>query len=367
MKIGIITFYRVPNYGAMLQAYALQVFLQARGHEVVFIKTSFSCARRYSSFRILSSRSLEGVRLKLQHNRDIAICDDFCQHFVESGEFGKKDSDDLSVPCDAYVVGSDQMWNPAWCRPHLQDVFLGFVPDSGKRISYAASFGVTVWPADSSGEVGELLKRFDSISVREKSGIDLVHRLAGRKAEWLPDPTLLHSRAFYDTLVPGVATKNEKFVFKYILPWKTSNIEPCLNAIQGALSVDCVKSHVVGMQEHVIPQLRIAKKMGVSEWVRAFKDAAFVITNSFHGTVFAIIYRKPFICMALAPNGVNSGMNERVVSLLERLGLEERLLVDFSEERVRAICQSEILWDEVEDRLLQWQAVACCFWDAVGV
>ena len=231
MKIGIVTFFCVPNYGAMLQAYALWHYLEDRGHEVEFIDYSFGNTRRMPLWKCFFSRNIANwigmVRKKLALRAQFEITQ-FSASFPRTKRVSTfSELLELGKRFDAIIVGSDQMWNPLWCsKSSLPIVLLDFAAEKVKRISYAVSFGTREWQKEQNAELaGKLLRRFDAISVREKSGAELVHSLSGRNdAQILLDPTLLYTSTFYIPLF-NVQTGNtkERYIFSYILEeWTNS-------------------------------------------------------------------------------------------------------------------------------------------------
>ena len=174
MKIGILTFYRVPNYGAMLQAYALRAYLENRGHSVCFINYPFPTTFRPSYPWKMLDRRLNFKRAKLKAYYDYGMTE-FARLYpqtVLSTTF--EELSNQAKAFDVVIVGSDQMWNPKWTSHEMLPlVFLGFVDDSIAKISYAASFGVARWDRDDAMEVGRWLRRFAAISVREQSGVEM--------------------------------------------------------------------------------------------------------------------------------------------------------------------------------------------------
>lgn len=358
MKIGIVTFFRVANYGAMLQANALRRFLESMGHEVVFVSHPRVVASRLPLWRVFASRGLNGLAIKLKNYVRHSITD-FAASFPQT-KFCRTIDDvrQATVDCDAFIVGSDQMWNPMWCSgAHLPLVMLDFAPQGKPRIAYAASFGTTVWREDQNAKLaGELLRKFTKISVREESGISLAHSLSGRDdVVCLLDPTLLHSADFYRKIIADAGLyipKHEKpTVFKYMLDeWddaETSNkafgfVKNKLNLIE----TDSDRIPVRGLLAPISKFLGITAKVPVPVWLAKIAASDFVFTNSFHGTVFAILFHRPFVSILL--RGPMSGMNERALSLLKKLGLESRAVYADDTAAIESALASPIDWEKVE-------------------
>ena len=360
MKIGILTFYRVANYGAMLQAFALWQFLASYGHDVKFIRIPKTSPERIPLWRCFVARSIHGVRMKLKQYVRHSVTDFAAAYPQTRMCHTLKQLRSISNSFDAIIVGSDQMWNPLWCSGRsLPYVMLEFAPEHARRISYAVSFSTTEWKlAQNAKLAGELLKKFSSISVREESGAKLVEQLSGRTdARCVLDPTLLKSADFYRSIfdTPGNGIQNaQSYIFCYLLDeWS----DPCsetraLEVVKSALSVDSVitdQVNVTGRLHLLSTRFSIRTKVSVPEWVRRIELSEFVFTNSFHGTVFAILFHKPFVSLLL--RGRVSGMNERLISLTNRLGLTSRVVYADNIESVKFAVDNRIDWADVDARV----------------
>jgi polysaccharide pyruvyl transferase WcaK-like protein len=250
---------------------------------------------------------------------------------------------------DAFVVGSDQVWRPRY-SPSILNFYLDFLDDiksPAKRIAYAASFGVDDW--EYSSELTEkcksLAQKFDSISVRERSAVELCRNKLGVPAEWVVDPTLLLEPADYGPLISWCEKKPATgCVLAYVLdpaPEKRSIAESVGRAV-GA-NVFSIKP------EYSITQARakdVAKCRfpSVEGWLQAFHDASFVVTDSFHGTVFSILFNKPFIAIGNSARGM-----ARFKSLLSQFGLTDRL-VESPEGVSSVLIHAPVDWVNVNDK-----------------
>ena len=375
MKIGIVTFYRVANYGAMLQAYSLMNTLNRMGHEVVFIRYKFCAPKQFPLWRSLVSRSLKGVKVKFKNYVCHSITD-FAASYPQTKYCETIEDVRLATAdCDALIVGSDQMWNPLWCaKGHLDYVMLNFAGDGTRRISYAVSFSVKDWPNDSTAEeAGRLLRKFASISVREKSGVALVKKLSGRDdAEWLLDPTMIHDADFYRSML-GVRERDrtgEAFLFKYLLPWsdgpaESIALDKVVGMIDGGVSVRDEKTLPHGGLGVLCRMLGVSSKIPVVDWICNISQARLVFTNSFHGTVFAILFHRPFISLLI--RGRYSGMNERIVSLLDLVGLSSRAVYADDLEAIERAVTSSIDWTVVDSRIEHERARVTSFFERSGL
>lgn len=360
MKIGIVTFYRVANYGAMLQAYALWQYLAARGHEVVFIDHSRTSARRIPLWRCLVSRSMKGVVVKLKNYVRFSMTR-FAVSYPQTRRcWTLDDVREATADCDAFIVGSDQMWNPMWCSDavNLPFVMLDFAAEGKRRLAYAASFGTKEWRNDQNAAyAGELLRKFSRISVREESGVALVKRLSGRTdAECLLDPTLLQTVEFYQGIIAdacgdGSETSTETYIFRYMLDeWDDAEAsQKAFALVQSKLGISRVETdHVLvkGLFGPLCRVLGVTAKIAVPDWISKIARADFVFTNSFHGTVFAILFHKPFVSLLL--RGRMSCMNERLLSLLAKLGLLDRAVYADEFGKIEKLVTQAVDWAAVD-------------------
>ena len=371
MKIGIVTFFRVANYGAMLQANALRRFLESMGHEVVFISHPRVVATKMPLWRVFVSRGLKGVKIKLKNYVRHSITD-FAATFPQTKLCRTMDEvRQATADCDAFIVGSDQMWNPMWCSgKHLPLVMLNFAPEGKPRIAYAASFGTTVWREDQDAkQAGELLRKFAKISVREESGVKLANEISGRTdAVQMLDPTLLHSADFYRKIIADagvdIPKHNRPTVFRYMLDeWDdVSASQKAFEFVKGKLNLketDSDRIPVRGPLALLCKFLGVTAKVSVPVWLSKIASSDFVFTNSFHGTVFAILFHKPFVSLLL--RGRMSGMNERALSLLKKLGLESRAVYADDQLAIMAAVESKIDWRLVDDALISQRVKAINF------
>lgn len=360
MKIGIVTFYRVANYGAMLQAYALMRFLETMGHKVVFVSHSRVCPTRIPLWRCFVSRRLEGVAIKLKKYVRFSMTN-FAVSYPQTRYCRTMDEvQEATKDCDAFIVGSDQMWNPMWCSgAHLPLVMLDFADIGKPRIAYAASFGTSVWREDQNAKLaGELLRKFTKISVREESGVKLANELSGRSdAVHMIDPTLLHSADFYRAIISSgnasVPRRARPTIFRYMLDeWDDAEAsQKAFEFVKRKLNLEEVDSDRIPVRGFLAPLcklLGVVAKVPVPVWLAKIAASDFVFTNSFHGTVFAILFHRPFVSILL--RGRMSGMNERALSLLRILGLESRAVYADDVATIEAAIAGQIDWSVVDER-----------------
>ena len=329
MRIGIVTTVLSNNYGGILQNYALQTVLKRFGHEVITLgyTTSVPLSSRILSLckRLLLFISGKHVRIKgWPSKRQQAIINSNTQRFINRyieelkmyklREIAKYESNGF----DAVVVGSDQVWRGT--GKNILPLFLQGFNDTQIRISYAASFGIDKWQFDAQTTIAirESLARFKAISVREVSAIKLIRENLDLEAKQVLDPTMLLCKEDYCSIIGPEMPKDQVMV--YILDnseFKSNVINLAANHFSYRV-IEVMPKHYFGsypcpVEDCVFPP--------VEEWLKGFRDSKFVVTDSFHGTVFSIIFNKPFVTINNAVRG-----SARFHSLLSLFGLERRLV-----------------------------------------
>lgn len=373
MKIGILTLPLHTNYGGLLQAYALQTYLQRNGHEVLILNRKSGYPDRNAILEVFV-KTVDRIRSVLSSNkRKTGYITDWktqsvirrnVNHFVERYLCISKDLKTTRelANCakhnklDAIIVGSDQVWRPKY-SPMITNHFLDFAEKWDiKRIAYAASFGVDSWEYNQADtkRCSELAKKFKAISVREYSGILLCREYLHVSAIQVIDPTLLLSRDDYVKLIP-YPSKQSDSLFCYILDKNEIN-DTLINKVSAKTSLiphfcmpECLPTY-----ENFRDNPESCVCPPVESWLAGFRDAKMVLCDSFHGCVFSIIFNKPFWVVGNLKRGM-----ARFHSLLSQFGLEDRMIdaekdggVDFFK---------PINWDEVNKRKAELQAVAIEF------
>lgn len=340
MKIGIITLPLHYNYGGILQAYALQRYLRHLGHDVEHIEVKSNKYLLPISVRYLVY--LKRAILKYILRKDIIV---FREKFIHDTNFlvtkytSRFVKDNMNVryvnsfdeiqeyEYDAYVVGSDQIWRSEYiCRNNNFAPFLDFAKDwQVKRIAYACSFAKDDWCYSRLATVNckELLSKFDVVTVREKAAIALCKRYLDTKAELVIDPTMLLSQKDYDVLVDNANTRTcNGDLMCYVLDETMEKLQFIKEvASKRNLIAFNTNAKVEKYSEKIFNRIQPP----VEQWLRSFKEAELVITDSFHACVFSIIYNKPFICFGNQHRG-----NSRFISLLSMFGQGYRLLESFN-------------------------------------
>lgn len=358
MKIAILTYYEIANYGTLLQAYGLWKFLEARGHQVEFLDEPYGrsmFAYKKPTLRNFISRhpirAWRGILSRYFYNK----MTEFNVNYPRTRHF--ESLEDLVANFkgyDAVVVGSDLVWHPKWCSPKFTEIaFLGFVPKGCKKVSVSPSFSATEWNAPGRELAGRLLGAFDGIGVREESGKKIAAEISGRNdVETFVDSALLLPFEQYEKFLSPQQEKTP-YIFNYVLGWSNGEEEQAfLEIVKNKFGVSSVKGQFetgTGFWGTLSRLAHVPRRILVGEWLRRIHDASFVLTNSFHGTVFSILMHKPFATILI--KGEMSGLNERAISLLKLLGLESRMMYNDESDRLRAAVDEEIDWESVDSRL----------------
>lgn len=361
MRIGVLTLPLHTNYGGILQAYALQRVLQDMGHDVVLLDSYPQCPT-LNPFPLQQLFYLKRLLMKvIAPTKAIPL---FCEK-IDIERFYKKEhirqfyrQHVRNVPFgvgatlnssdfDALIVGSDQVWRPMY-SPNIFDAYLSFAQEwpHVKRIAYAASFGTSEWEygEEQTSECRRLAQMFDAVSVREDSGVILCKEHLGVDALWVLDPTfLVDFRHYKEHIVKADADFPSSMCFGYILD-SSDEKEAIFNHIATTQGLQMSSFQNVDDSDN-------GAAPSVESWLKAFHDAEFVFTDSFHGCVFSIIFNKPFVVYG----NVNRGM-ARFHSLLSMFGLEDRL-VTTPDEAANVACQP-IDWDAVNNRLSELRKVS---------
>lgn len=299
MRICIISLPLHTNYGGVIQAFVLQNVMKEFGHtvdvvtKVPFLKKSFfpKQALRYVKRYVLKflGRSSVPVFLERDYNDACARLYVFVSQKIDckivSSLHDLKESD-----YDVLVFGSDQIWRPQYAKygwGKVEDVFGGFAKNwNAKKIAYAASFGVDKWEFSKEETLccADLIKNFDAVSVRELSGVQLCKKYLSFDAQFVLDPTLLWKKERYYDICKDIPQREEKILIAYVLNSSDSIRKNCEKiAKERGLVVRMFSSDANAT-------------LTVPEWLAMFRDASFIVTDSFHGTVFSIIFEKEFKC-----------------------------------------------------------------------
>lgn len=327
MKIALLNLPVDNNFGGNLQRYALVKTLQNMGHDVVHInlRFDFPCPlvrKLWRMFKCFVSNCLH-LRWKpllpeWEYKRSLRYIDVFYNRYIPHTKAFARDFREQfqSLPkFDAYIVGSDQVWRKSMTKGNdygLSLYFFDFLQDNQKRIAYGVSLGSSKIELSDDEIIGlrSLYEKFSAVSVREQSALQMFEsfRWTTPKAENVLDPTLLLTSSDYSQLIDNAQTKQCKGdMFCYILDMddekklKISQLEKEMKLTSFMYTIDT----------------KPKKMVSIEQWLRAFRDSKFVVTDSYHGLIFSIIFHKPFYLFRNEIRG-----NERFDAMKDLLGLD---------------------------------------------
>lgn len=345
-KAGIVTFHNALSYGAALQSYALQQFLSKEGieNEIVNYQCDYMNKNYKKPVRIIKGKRLKsfvGSLLQLKNKkRSLALSEEFQKKFlVTSRPVTRSELGQITDDYSFFIAGSDQVWSPD-CVGFDKTYFLDFAKPV-QKYSYAASFGTTKIPEDKQEEYKRLLSDFGGYSVREQSGSELVRRLTGKEASVNVDPTLLLTSAEWDKIATDVEIEKPYiFLFNVLKPKRM---------IDYALKLGREKNipvYYLNDKHLPISGIKYINPVSADKFVSLIKNAEYVVTNSFHGSAFSVLYHKKLI-MEL---DTATKRNTRSEELLEQLGITCREITDSTSPDPDAF----IDWERV-DRVIEEQ------------
>ncbi len=333
-RVAILNFsYSNCNFGAVLLSYATQKVLLSFG-KIPYVLNFNPCFKNYWKFShikgLISGMNFISFRYKFLNTTKIYT--NF-KSVKKSNRF-----------FNTFLFGSDQIWRYEIVKTDCETYFGGFAENGKKLIAYAASFGKDKWdeaPKSATGQIGQLLKRFSDISVREQSGVDICKDVFAVNAEFVLDPTLLLTEKDYAQI------------------YETHKIEPGCKYISAAFLDNApIKSKILKTLSELLklkPIDATAKRIKifgktrpvyrpVSDWLYLIKNAEFVVTDSFHCCVFCIIFKKQFLCIDTKNRG-----NARLESLFNMLGIPSRMA--FGEQDIERLIREKIDFDKVDKNL----------------
>ena len=368
-KIGILNFQHVnDNYGAVIQAAALAYTIKKQGiknvEHINFIPEDnfpppvpLSLSKRVK--RLLTRNFISILKQKVSNRKQVIgnsdTFENFRQNYLPRTEKCYRNLHELSEIKNDYsaiIVGSDQVWRLTYTTKFAKVYFLSFASKSTLRISYAASFGLDYWEGGKESaltlSIKDELNKFSTISVREKSGIDICSNIFNVKATHVLDPTLLVDYQFYENIL----CKNKKKDNKDIVFHKLDLNDVFLDFTSK------IATHLQCNMHNIYHKKHSGKRFftDVPEWLSQIKNSELVITDSFHCVCFSIIFKKQFLCIVNEKRGI-----ERLQSLLSDLGLLDRLCFDYSLASTKRILDKEIDYTTVDNKLNQLRDISTTF------
>ena len=356
MRLGGLTWWR-NNYGSILQAYALQQELNSMpnisyeiinqyGKKIVSLDNLLDKIKTLG-FRKTAQRIVWRFGMKKLRNRSINI-----QKFIDerlkvsSKQYTEKNISEANSEYDGFVCGSDQIWNPT--LTDLDSMYwLGFSNERKLRFSYAPSIGVNDVSDEEARMIQKNLNGFDAVSCREESGTQLLNRIAGKQVcETVLDPTLLVDRKIWNQMC--VNYESDPYIFVYMLRG-TKEQRELVERFAKSVRLKIVTMPFMEAEYPVWYDFKFGDKKiwdaAPDEFISVIRNATYVFTDSFHSSVFSILYHVPFF------NFPKKGKAQlsRIVGLQNLLQIDSRMVN--SEEDINRVAQKEIDWEMVDDLL----------------
>lgn len=319
MKIGIITWHNMQNYGSMLQAYALQKVLEQRGHIVKVIDyrnfvPSRLKARIFNSSKLTKKIKILATKGKWKHflkfqNKYLKLT----RLILTNDELEK-----IGQQFDCYICGSDQIWSP---NVFDKTYFLDFVPNEKIKISYSTSVVIDGYNNEQKEIISKELKHFRAISLRENKGAQIIKNITGIDCKVNLDPTLLLEKSDWDKLTKDTKTE-ESYLLCYMLNYNKEQIE----IVRQIAETNNLKIINIGEDDVGIGEWDI--NVGPLEFLNYVKNASIVCTDSYHGSLFSINFNKQFYTFERFKGNDTINQNDRIYEILEKLNLSYRIVTN---------------------------------------
>ncbi|MGL5124095.1 MAG: polysaccharide pyruvyl transferase family protein [Fusobacteriaceae bacterium] len=331
-RIGILTFHYPSNmnFGASLQAFAVNKLFDNS------TLIDYNPIKEPLNYRI---KFMIGGRNFLQYTSK------FLKSTKKIKSFEMLES--LNEQFDIFVVGSDQVWRAKWLQKKLPNYYLNFVDEDKTKIAYAASFGIDFWEGNKilTEEVKSLAQKFDYVSVREESGIKICKDVFGINAICVLDPTMMIDKKHYQSILndwKDEKHKKKKYIAHMLLD-DTLELREETNKIGKYLKAEI--NYIKGKDKKILGKT-ITFYNKVSQWLTYLKDTELVITDSFHCTVFSLVFNKKFVVVANTERGT-----ARLENLLGIVGLKNRFFTNIKDVLKSGILDKDIDYIEVEKKL----------------
>lgn len=348
-KIGILTFHNAYNYGAMLQAYALQKKISTKNYVEIIdyrnkvIEKQYKLIRPYQKSLKKFIKSLCGdiIMFPLNLKRKNVFIKFMKKRYILSSKIKtSKDLDDIIRKYDVIIVGSDQVWNIGLTEG-LSNIYTLNFDSKALKISYAASVGDASQINENIDVFQEKLKDINYISVREEDARDELSKIIQKKIKVVLDPTLLLKKEEWEELLDKGKYDEEKYILAYVVEADKEYIK-IVNDLSQKTGLKVI--HFNKFNPGYNNVLKNAYTEGPLEFVNYIKNAEYVVATSFHATVFSIIFNKKFFIIPHKKTG------SRVTNLLDKLGIKGRTFNSFNEFK-KIDYNFDTNWEEVNNKL----------------
>lgn len=328
-SVGVITMHRPLSYGSALQSYATIKAIHKLGYNAEIIDYKYP-----NDFHILSKKPsviytilffIQNLILGFPNKKKNNKFKKFYNRFYKTSRFYSSYEDLMNNPplYDIYVTGSDQVWNTNFTKGDMA-FLLGFAPQSAVKISYSASFAHSQLDQSYHEIFKKQLLKYQYITVREESGVDIINNLIGKSALHVCDPTVLLSREEWNEIADtSTVNVKKKYLLVFMLCYSFNpypQARSIIHKLSNELNLDVI--YLDGIKsDYFEKRSKVIKCAGPMDFIHLIRNADYVITDSFHGTVFSALYNKPFSSIVK-----NDNSDSRVKSFLKRIGAEEYAL-----------------------------------------
>lgn len=352
-RVGIVTIHMMNNFGAVLQAYALNSYLNSAGYdaETIDFRTP-RVERGYRYFKSPMRHPMDLVRnfqslmflktLKVRKKRMLGFVKDNIKLskdvYYSNAELANADLD-----YDYYICGSDQIWN-TFCDNYDDAFLLAFAKDKGVRLSYAASMGMSSVHPDLVSKFRKELSDFTALSVREQSAVDVISSISGKETVQVVDPVFLLTCEQWQKVMKADKKLTRPYILFYSVHGGSTGMRDYVRAVSKRYQLPVVVVYK-NLRELLYSNIK-RYDAGPAEFVSLINGAQYVFTNSFHGCALSIIFKKNF--QVYVDGTPEQGTSSRIYSLMDTLGLADRIV--FREGNPESMGK-EIDWADVESKL----------------
>ena len=342
------------NYGSALQCYALQKYLKSRGHHPEHLRDY----RANPVFIIKRLKNIRHFKGFLKKAKAMGQMQKFTRKYMDFSKRGYLSDSGLKKhppKVECHIAGSDQIWHNA-----NNFRYLTYAPDDSLKLSYAASFGRAAISDEMKPTIKPYLERFDGISVREKSAVDIIGSM-GLEAKWVLDPTLLIDSGDY----PVEENNKNNYCYCYFLNLNNKD-DVHFDTIKTAVNKQGKELVITAPLNYMLFKNESPIFPSVEEWLGLYKNADCIFTNTYHGLLFCIIFKKQFVFFSQSSGQKKE--NERFRSLLELLRLEDRMIAgENTEKDISILMNREIDYDKVYDVISQKQKETDTFFENFNI
>lgn len=372
MKVGLIIVNKSSNYGALLQSFATQKYIEQMGCDTEIIRCKTGNGTKELVHKVLRhcvpvvyKTSLKSVRKRkyLKKHDSLKQADglrtkrgeEFVQerlHNIVTYESVEQLRGEVASRYSTVLIGSDQQWTPQCFYNEINT--LSFVPESVNKVSYATSMGVSQLPWYTIGRVNKYISRIQSVSVREKTAKEILQKVTKRDdIQVVPDPTFLLKKKDWDAAIPYKEMDKDNYIFCYFLSNSGESMKAANEfAEKYSLKIYAVRNVEVFEEDKTdYGNAIVLDAPSVDEFVNYIRNAKFVFTDSFHGTVFSLINQVQFVTYYRFSSTDSNSRNSRVDDLLEMLDLQSRISTKerCAEEIVRETIDYKVVGTKIDE------------------